>query len=165
MVRASWLCACLAVAGCSFSLSGPPKDRRLSERPVCDLGKGPVVVDSVVGAGLGLGALASVDDGSTGTAVALGLLGAGFILAAASGSSTVDDCRTATASYESLQDVRDERAAAKRAMPQAPSVIPPPAVVAPPASAPVPVAPARVPAAPPSPRPVNAWEQFWKEVP
>ena len=176
MGRAMWLCACVALAGCSLALTGPKPDRRLSERPDCDTGKGNVVLDGLFGTGFGVGTLAAVADGSTSAGVVLGLFGAAFIASAVRGNTVVDECREAFASFDGLDraPMREDRVARRpRVEPaaEAPKVVPPPVAVAPPpaeerppaVTAPVP--PRVAPSAPPAPKSAIEWQEFWKEVP
>jgi hypothetical protein len=166
------MCSCVALAGCSLALTGPKPDRRPSERPDCDTGKGNVVLDGLFGTGFAVGTLAAAADGSTDAGVVLGLLGAAFIASAVRGNTVVDECREAFASYDGLQQapMPEDRVATRPRIARPVVVAPPPAEEE--ATVPTaPVAPTVAPPPPPPPptpparKPASEWQEFWKEVP
>ena len=155
------LTAALLVSGaCSFSLDGPAVGRTARTRPVCDDSKGLVVLDGVVGAGLGVAALGTFANDEPGAGVALALLGALFIGSALHGSGVVEACRGEIAAFDGeLIQARVAEVARERA----PVAVTPPAPVArvAPVSAPAP----RDPYVEPAPAPDDEWAAFWTVMP
>jgi len=177
------MCTCVALAGCSLALSGPKPDRRLSERPDCDTGKGNVVIDGLVGSGLAIGTLVAAANDSSQAGIVLGLLSAVYIGSAVRGNTVVNECRAAFDSFDAEYQapMREDRVATRPPVetPAAPpKVVLPPVAVAPPSAedgeaprATTPVTPEVAPSRPPTPptpparKPAIDWQEFWREVP
>ena len=89
----------IACTGCSLALSGPDANRRVSEPPECDTGKGLVGLDGVMGGTLAVTTLGLAANNEGTAALITGLFGAAFIGAAIHGNSEVNECRQALAEY------------------------------------------------------------------
>lgn len=179
-----------AVAGCSLALSGPDAKAPRNKAPECDTGKGLIAVDGVAGSVFATGALIALSEDVTSVAAVSALIAAAYLGAAFKGNSSVNECRTAMAAFntQNYDPGPDEPSVALRPRsPARPTVGPPgtsappteyvqpqPPVVAPPSPVPTPPVPNKVPppwkdpkAPPPRPAPeVSAdWRDFWTEVP
>ncbi len=151
----------IAMSGCAFALSGP-EGTPPHTYPRCDNGKGRVVADALVAAGLGVTALATAG-GNSSAAVVPALGAAVFVASAVRGNTIANDCRKAQESFIAQvtplpapqPDQPEERQAITSPVPLAP--------VAEPAVAPK---PRQRPAPPPPPPPSDdPWSAFWKVAP
>lgn len=91
--------ALTSVAGCSLALSGPDSNRPKNRSPECDTGKGLVGLDGVVGSVFATSALVALTEDEQGIAAVTGLLAAAYIGAAIKGNTSVNECRSALAAY------------------------------------------------------------------
>lgn len=142
-----------ATAGCSFSISAPDPKRPRHQLPKCDVGRGAIVLDVVVGlaaSSLALGLLASDE---VGAAVVPGSIGVLTFVAVARGNRAANECERALDDYQRYvkglagrDDRQPQRPRAVTGAVAAPAVAAPAAA---PAARPAPAAPA--PAARPAP--------------
>jgi hypothetical protein len=136
----------VALAGCSFSLSGPDPQRPARQVPRCDTGKGLVLTDGLIATTAGIAATSLALDNNV-VAILPAVIGAVFIGALIHGNNAVDDCRRENEKYVAELDGT-----------KAPVVADPPQDIAP-----APVVVVQQPQPLPLPAP-EAWASFWKEV-
>jgi hypothetical protein len=164
-------------SACSLALSGPGPFVA-GRVPVCDTGKGLVVVDGTLGGLFSLSALALFSNNLEEGAILPGLLAAAFIGAATHGNSNVNACVEAMNDFqltlEEQQPAPRRLPKKRRPGPRAKATPETPAIAATPTSTPAP--PAATPAATPAPSPgaprpaappapASPWRDFWSEVP
>jgi hypothetical protein len=167
-----------SASGCSLALSGPGPFES-GKVPVCDTGKGLVVLDGTFGGLFSLSTLALLSADLGEAALVPGLIAAAFIGAATHGNSKVNACVEAMNDFQLTleeQQPAPRRLPKKRrpgpsakATPATPAVAATPtSTPAPPAAAPAPAPAAPPPAAPPPAAPpvlASPWQDFWSEVP
>jgi hypothetical protein len=188
-MRAIVLAASLTIAstGCAALMKDPPKpDRRPSEAPQCSSAQGAVVLDGIMAAALGIGALVALSEGGDGVGVGLGLglIATAYGGSAYSGNSSATRCEVERKKYAAWQREQDRRGevdevAARSGAGLANPPAPPPATSSPGGpvdpfaspdsedAAPAPAAPtasAASPRAPDRPDRADPWRDFWKEV-
>lgn len=178
-----------SLGGCALTLTAPDRQRRLSETPKCDTGKGLVALDGLLGATLGVASLAALGEGEPEAAAITGLIGVAFIASAVRGNRVTNECRAAFDGYSPLVVDDDGRERPRGRRPRAdvaaqpddpyrdtgggpavsgpavsgtPAVATQPPVATPPTTTEPPAAPARP--RPPSPAD-DPWSEFWTEVP
>jgi hypothetical protein len=154
-----WGVVLLVITGCGFGITGPDPDRPRSKVPVCDTGKGPVVLDGAMAALSGVVALSVAGDSEPAVALLPLSIGAIHLAGAVRGNSNANKCRKAMGEFESYADARDTMPASERAgrlrrpEPEQPAEYAPPvaaSTTAPPAPR---LAPTPPPAAAPAPAP------------
>ena len=186
-----WGVVLLLITGCGFGISGPDPDQPRSKVPICDTGKGPVVLDGAMAAVSGIVAISLLESEPVAALLPLSI-GAIYLAGAMRGNSNANKCRKAMGDYESYMAARETMPAGEQvgrlrppepkqpveyAPPITASTTPPPAPrlapTPPPAAAPAPVpAPAPAPsaakpAAKTAPPPADGdrdWSAFWREV-
>ena len=187
------LALALGESGCALIMQQPPRaNRAAGEVPVCSTSRGGVVLDGLVGALLGVGALAALGGDEPGVALGLGAVGGIYTWSAVTGYRSAGACEEALADYEMELAARRspppaervtaggerplgppiEQAAAPGDATDAPAAPPPgekmpsPAEEMPPPDAETPPPAAETPP-PPAPVPTPAprdWSDFWVEV-
>ena len=185
----------IASSGCAvIAAKAPDPERPRDQPPMCNDGKGGVVVDGLMTATLGISTLAIASEGEGGVAAVTGLAALAYGLSAGAGNSAANKCRLAQEEYLALQDRQETEEAFTRAnhgpggggasgtlggMPIAPDDEDKPIARAP-QPQPQPQPQPR-PQAQPQPQPVarptppsrepdgggdeGDWSEFWKEVP
>jgi hypothetical protein len=155
-VTRSFLIA-LCSAGCSLAMTRPDPARARDKAPVCDTGKGPVVLDAVMASILGTAALGLVGSSSSSaqsTAIVPAIFGAIYLGSSVHGNSVANECRKAMEDFGAPPPIEQEPAVVVRRHPKpaAPTV----AALPPPVPIPVPVPPKQD---------DEPWASFWKELP
>lgn len=172
-------------SGCAFGITAPDPGRPRSRAPVCDTGKGPVVLDGAMAATGGIIALSLLEE-SAGVAVIPAAIGALYLAGALKGNSSANKCREAMSEYDAYLAARGTLDA-ESPRPLRPGPLRPPAPPSPATTAagPAPVAPAPATSAPalapaataaapvparavaapaPAPDDDGTWSEFWREV-
>jgi hypothetical protein len=179
-------------SGCAvIGAKAPDPDRPRDQPPMCNDGKGGVVVDGLMATALGVITLAIASEGEGEAATITGLGALAYGISAGLGNSSARKCREAQEDFVARQESQEAEAAFARANVAAPGGMP----IAPPEYEDQPVARPPQPAQPqaqaqaqpqpqpqppavarPAPRPTPArsdddggddgdWSEFWKEVP
>jgi hypothetical protein len=152
-----WFLIALCSTGCSLAMTRPDPDRPHDKTPVCDTGKGPVVIDGLMGGIMGittLGMLGSSSSGAQSAAIIPAIIGAIYLGSAVHGNGVANECKKAMDDFAAAPPVEKEPPRIAHRKPK-----PVPTVAAAPAPVPVPVP---APAEPPAEQP---WSAFWKELP
>jgi hypothetical protein len=180
----------MASAGCAMiGAQAPDPDRPRDRPPICNDGKGGVVVDGLMATALGVATLglASNDEGGSAAITGVGALIYG--ISAGVGSSSAKKCREANEEYAQLRERESVEAAFMHQgggsanapgeiapededspMASIPPPKPRPVVAPPPLVATPPPTSAQPPPSRPEPKTRPAadeidWSEFWKEVP
>jgi outer membrane biosynthesis protein TonB len=153
-----WGVVLLVITGCGFGVTGPDPDRPRSKVPICDTGKGPVVLDGAMAAVAGVVALSLAGDSEPAIALVPLSIGAIYLAGAVRGNSNANKCRRAMGEFESYASGRDTQPSDERVGRLRPPEPEQPAEYAPPvaASSVAPPAPRIAPTPPPAPAPVPA---------
>lgn len=183
------LAAATASAGCAvIGAKAPDPDRPRDQPPMCNDGKGGVVVDALMATTFGITTLALASDDAGGPAAITGLAALAYGISAAAGNSSANKCRAAMEEFVAMREREAAETAFAREHAATPGAIgglaiapededdedqPAASIPRPqPQPAPQPQPPAKSKPAPAKRAPAadtggddGDWSEFWKEVP
>jgi hypothetical protein len=174
-------------SGCALGITAPRRGAPVSERPVCDTGRGGVVADGLFGTGIAVGGAGLLAENEAGAGLAMVAVGGLLIASAVRGNNAANACEKAVTAYAGyVTQLERERRIAKQQrggraraptvtvpaafepMERTPQALPTPKQAAEARVQPVPPTPAPAPAAErdePDTRGEGDWSAFWEEVP